>query len=102
MRQITVAAVAAITALNASAGLAECFSISSTSGAGGAASSSGASSSSASAASCSNAAIQKDLYAKGTLTVATDKPAYPPWFENNNPANGQGYESAVAYAVGSQ
>ena len=102
MRQITVAAVAAITALTASAGLAACSSISSSSGSGGAASSSGASSSSASAASCSNAAIQKDLYAKGTLTVATDKPAYPPWFENNNPANGQGYESAVAYAVASQ
>ena len=102
MRQITVAAVAAITALTASAGLAACSSISSSSGSGGAASSSRASSSSASAASCSNAAIQKDLYAKGTLTVATDKPAYPPWFENNNPANGQGYESAVAYAVASQ
>ena len=33
------------------------------------------------------------------LTVATDKPVYPPWFINNKPANGQGYESAVAYAV---
>jgi polar amino acid transport system substrate-binding protein len=36
------------------------------------------------------------------LTVATDKPAYPPWFAGNNPANGQGYESAVAYAVAAQ
>jgi polar amino acid transport system substrate-binding protein len=36
------------------------------------------------------------------LTVATDKPAYPPWFESNNPANGKGYESAVAYAVAHQ
>ena len=42
---------------------------------------------SASAASCSNASIQHELYAKGALTVATDKPAYPPWFENNNPVN---------------
>lgn len=54
------------------------------------------------AASCSNASIQKDLYKKGQLTVATDKPAYPPWFENNNPANGKGFESAVAYAVAKQ
>jgi polar amino acid transport system substrate-binding protein len=61
---------------------------------------SGASGGTASAtASCSNAAIQPDLYAKGQLTVATDSPAYSPWFENNQPANGQGYESAVAYAI---
>jgi polar amino acid transport system substrate-binding protein len=33
------------------------------------------------------------------LTVATDSPAYPPYFENNKPANGKGFESAVAYAV---
>jgi polar amino acid transport system substrate-binding protein len=59
-------------------------------------------SSSATAASCSNAGIQKDLYQKGVLTVATDKPAYPPWFENNNPAGGQGYESAVTYAIAQQ
>jgi polar amino acid transport system substrate-binding protein len=51
---------------------------------------------------CSHSAIQADLYQKGALTVATDKPAYPPWFGNNNPANGQGYESAVAYAVAGQ
>jgi polar amino acid transport system substrate-binding protein len=57
---------------------------------------------SASAAPCSYPAIQGQLYAKGVLTVATDKPAYPPWFVNNNPANGQGYESAVTYAVAGQ
>jgi polar amino acid transport system substrate-binding protein len=57
---------------------------------------------SATAASCSNAAIQKNLYQHGVLTVATDKPAYPPWFEGNNPANGKGYESAVAYAIAKQ
>jgi len=105
MRQITVAAVAAITALTASVGLAACSSISSSSSAGGSGSGATASSSASSgssAASCSNASIQKNLYAKGTLTVATDKPAYPPWFENNAPSNGQGYESAVAYAVASQ
>ena len=36
------------------------------------------------------------------LTVGTDKPVYPPWFANNNPASGKGYESAVAYAVAAQ
>ena len=35
----------------------------------------------------------------GTLTIATDEPAYEPWFVDNNPANGKGFESAVAYAV---
>ncbi len=35
----------------------------------------------------------------GHLTVATDSPAYPPYFENNKPSNGKGFESAVAYAV---
>ncbi len=38
----------------------------------------------------------------GTLTIGTDSPAYPPWFEDNKPANGKGYESAVAYAVADQ
>jgi polar amino acid transport system substrate-binding protein len=35
----------------------------------------------------------------GTLTVGTDSPAYEPWFSDNDPTNGKGYESAVAYAV---
>ena len=35
----------------------------------------------------------------GTLTIGTDSPAYEPWFANNDPSNGKGYESAVAYAV---
>ena len=35
----------------------------------------------------------------GTLTVGTDKPAYPPYFEDDDPANGKGFESAVAYAI---
>jgi polar amino acid transport system substrate-binding protein len=51
---------------------------------------------------CTYSGIQNALYQKGALTVATDKPAYSPWFENNNPANGKGYESAVAYAVAKQ
>lgn len=35
----------------------------------------------------------------GTLTIATSKPAYSPWFEDDDPASGKGFESAVAYAV---
>ena len=68
----------------------------------GSSSSSPSSSAGGAAASCSNSAIQKDLYKKGQLTVATDKPVYPPWFENNNPSNGKGFESAVAYAIAKQ
>jgi polar amino acid transport system substrate-binding protein len=39
------------------------------------------------------------LNAAGQLTIATDSPAYEPWFVDDDPTNGQGYESAVAYAV---
>jgi polar amino acid transport system substrate-binding protein len=35
----------------------------------------------------------------GVLTVATDDPAFPPYFEDNDPTNGRGFESAVAYAI---
>ena len=45
----------------------------------------------------------------GALTIGTGNPAFPPWFEGgttpgpefelNDPANGEGYESAVAYAL---
>ncbi|WP_037668603.1 ABC transporter substrate-binding protein [Streptomyces griseus] len=38
----------------------------------------------------------------GKLTIATDEPAYEPWFKDGKPANGEGYESAVAYAVAEQ
>ena len=38
----------------------------------------------------------------GTLTIATDSPAYEPWFVDDDPTNGKGYESAVAYAVAEQ
>jgi polar amino acid transport system substrate-binding protein len=92
MRRILIAA--AVAALGT--GLAACGS----SGSGSTATSGGTAS--AAAASCTYAGVQKELYTKGVLTVATDKPAYPPWFENNNPADGKGYESAVAYAVAKQ
>ena len=35
----------------------------------------------------------------GTLTITTDKPAYEPWCVNDDPANGKGFEGAVAAAV---
>ncbi len=85
-RGIVAAAVAAL----AAAGLAACGSSASPGTASGG------------TTSCTYAGIQSELYQKGALTVATDKPAYPPWFENNNPANGKGYESAVAYAIAKQ
>jgi len=39
------------------------------------------------------------LIEPGVLTIATDSPAYPPWFARNDPSNGKGFEGAVAYAV---
>ncbi|MBV9445259.1 MAG: amino acid ABC transporter substrate-binding protein [Streptosporangiaceae bacterium] len=101
MRHVTLAATAAALAAGAAlAGLTGCGSTTSSSTA---ASSGGSSTgSSTSAGSCANSAIQGELYSKGELTVATDQPAYSPWFANNQPSNGQGYESAVAYAVASQ
>ncbi len=56
----------------------------------------------ASAASASCAPSKLALHTSGVLTVATDAPAYPPYFEGNKPANGKGFESAVAYAVAKQ
>ncbi|HWN20484.1 MAG TPA: ABC transporter substrate-binding protein [Gaiellaceae bacterium] len=50
-----------------------------------------------------------ELVSDGTLTIGTDNPAFPPWFEGgspegsdweiNDPATGEGFESAIAYAV---
>jgi polar amino acid transport system substrate-binding protein len=45
---------------------------------------------------------QLQTHTAGMLTVATDKPAYPPYFEDEDPTNGEGFESAVAYAIGKQ
>ncbi|MCE7051773.1 ABC transporter substrate-binding protein [Streptomyces purpurascens] len=38
-------------------------------------------------------------HTSGKLTIATDEPAYEPWFKDDDPAGGKGFESAVAYAV---
>lgn len=43
-----------------------------------------------------------DTHTSGKLTIATDKPAYPPYFENDEPMDGEGFESAVGYAIGEQ
>jgi polar amino acid transport system substrate-binding protein len=43
-----------------------------------------------------------DTRTSGKLTIATDEPAYEPWFKDDKPANGKGFESAVAYAVAQQ
>jgi len=55
---------------------------------------------------------QLDLVSAGALTIGTDNPAYPPWFggdppegsqwELSDPESGEGFESAVAYAVAEQ
>ena len=45
---------------------------------------------------------QLETLKQGTLTVATDEPAFPPYFEDNDPTNGRGFESAVAYAIADQ
>ena len=66
------------------------------------ASSSAAASSAAASPSASADACSKENLATlnaGKLTIGTDSPAYPPYFEDDDPKNGQGFESAVAYAV---
>ena len=45
---------------------------------------------------------QLPLLNAGTLTVGTDSPAYEPWFVDDDPTNGEGFESAVTYAVAEQ
>jgi polar amino acid transport system substrate-binding protein len=52
------------------------------------------------AASCDKASLQ--LHTDGVLTVGTDKPAFPPYFVDDDPTNGKGFESAVAYAIAGQ
>jgi polar amino acid transport system substrate-binding protein len=49
---------------------------------------------------CAKESLQ--LLVPGALTVGTDSPAFEPWFVDDEPTNGQGYESAVAYAVAEQ
>jgi polar amino acid transport system substrate-binding protein len=63
----------------------------------------------AAAATGSCAKANLTLVKDGQLSIGTDNPAYPPWFAGgetkggtwkiNDPNKGQGFESAVAYAV---
>ena len=43
--------------------------------------------------------VRSEVRTKSKMTIATDSPAVSPWFSANNPANGKGYESAVAYQI---
>jgi polar amino acid transport system substrate-binding protein len=54
----------------------------------------------ADAAACTPAKME--THSGETLTIATDKPAYPPYFEDGKPENGEGFEGAVGYAIGEQ
>jgi polar amino acid transport system substrate-binding protein len=58
---------------------------------------SGSSTASASTDACAKDSLQ--TFAPGKLTLATDKPVYEPWFVNDKPENGKGFEGAVAAAV---
>jgi polar amino acid transport system substrate-binding protein len=61
-----------------------------------------------SGSSCGKADL--NLVNAGQLTIGTDNPAFPPWFGGapkapwkvSDPRSGQGFESAVAYAVAKQ
>ncbi|HEX8498765.1 MAG TPA: ABC transporter substrate-binding protein [Actinomycetales bacterium] len=59
-----------------------------------------ASSGTASADTCTKATLP--TREDGVLTVGTDKPAYEPWFVDDDPTSGKGFESAVAYAVAAE
>jgi polar amino acid transport system substrate-binding protein len=54
-------------------------------------------SASASGSACAPGGL--DTLSPGKLTIGTDNPAYEPWFSDNKPSNGKGFESAVAYSV---
>jgi polar amino acid transport system substrate-binding protein len=75
--------------------------------AGGSSSSGGAAPSSAAVGTATASAVKctpdvLKTQSSGTLTIATDSPAYEPWFVGNKPSNGKGFESAVAFAVAKQ
>ena len=74
-------------------------------GCGGSSSSSSQGTTSSTGNPCAKSAL--NLVNAGQLTVGTDNPAFPPWFGGkekspwkvSDPRSGQGFESAVAYAV---
>lgn len=81
----------------ATAGLAACSAKTNDTASGAGSSTTGSATGSTTAATCTPGSLH--LFQPGKLTVATDSPAYDPWFEKNDPSNGHGFESAVAYAV---
>lgn len=52
------------------------------------------------ASSCTPADL--NTFKDGVLTIGTDSPAYPPYFEDDDPTNGKGFESALGYAIAGQ
>ncbi len=50
-------------------------------------------------AACSSGSIAGDTITEGKLTIGTGNPAYSPWILEDTPESGEGFESAVAYAV---
>ncbi|MGN6331294.1 MAG: ABC transporter substrate-binding protein [Motilibacteraceae bacterium] len=72
---------------------------------GGSSSSATASGSASASASATADACAKDslkTLTPGKFTFATDQPVYQPWFVDNKPENGKGFEGAVAAAVAKQ
>lgn len=51
---------------------------------------------------CTGSGLSRLLFHAPDLTVATESPSYPPWFAADDPANGQGFESAMTYALARQ
>jgi polar amino acid transport system substrate-binding protein len=91
----TLAAVFAVAALGTA-----CSPADNNSNAGTTSSPSTSGSTSASTDPCAKASLQ--TFTAGKLTIATDKPVYEPWFVDDKPENGKGYEGAVAAAVASK
>jgi polar amino acid transport system substrate-binding protein len=94
-RTVLVASVGAVLALTVAA----CAPQSTTSSASSPASGSASAGASGTAVAAACSTSSPSLYKQGQLTVATDSPAYAPWFDSNKPSDGKGFESAVAYAV---
>jgi polar amino acid transport system substrate-binding protein len=69
-------------------------------------------STSATPATAADCAVGATFVADGVLTIGTDNPAYPPYFQGgsdkdsdwkiNDPTTGEGFESAVAYEIASR
>ncbi len=43
-----------------------------------------------------------NLVEPGKLTIATGEPVFPPWMIDDDPTSGEGFESAVAYAIANE